>query len=215
MEQRTKIREISSHISHDLKSAMQAMSMISSGLTKNLEEEERLLIYALKKLGDLHTCGMESVRDKLKTNTHELIQTFEDTANDLKILYPDVLFLIELPKPIQRRLRYNHRIEKWSRVFSNLLLNSCEALENQKDKQINLAVSMTEGSMILSVNDNGKGMCPEQVKAYGQSLKSTKRCAEGIGTKLIKKTCLEEKVNLHIESSPSCGTTISMTFPMP
>ena len=86
-----------------------------------------------------------------------------------KILNDTLSFCDQLLKSKNIKFNSNHenvdfningRFVQISQVFLNLIQNSIDALEKEKDKTINIEVKAENGFVLISVTDNGTGVSP-------------------------------------------------------
>jgi two-component system, NtrC family, C4-dicarboxylate transport sensor histidine kinase DctB len=84
---------------------------------------------------------------------------------------------IEQPEPVWV-LCNAVRLEQ---VLINLLRNALDAVKNQADAQITLAVQQVQGKVKISVLDNGQGIAAEQLSNVFDPFFTTKGDAEGLG----------------------------------
>ncbi|GAA3650705.1 sensor histidine kinase [Flavivirga jejuensis] len=98
-------------------------------------------------------------------------------------------------------------------VLINLILNSVEACKEIEHPKINLlAQKNIEGSAIIKVTDNGKGIPNEIINNVFIPFFSTKKNGSGIGLSLCKEIMLLHKGKIQIKSLDNVGTSISLVF---
>ncbi len=98
-----------------------------------------------------------------------------------------------------------------TQVLMNLLINAADALENVSGRKptIRMATQAADGEVVITVNDNGKGMDSEVLaRAFDESY-TTKAPDKGRGLGLfLCKSLLEGCGNrIELESTPGVGTT--------
>jgi len=100
------------------------------------------------------------------------------------------------------------------RMMSNLLNNAVEASAG-KNGAVCLGLRVDDNSVIITVQDNGKGMSKEVVnKILGDEAVATdKKEGHGIGLTQIRDTLKRDHGELTIDSELGKGTKIILTFP--
>ncbi|MCX2681736.1 HAMP domain-containing sensor histidine kinase [Galbibacter sp. EGI 63066] len=98
-------------------------------------------------------------------------------------------------------------------VLINLILNAVDACENISDSKIEVfAFQQVNGSTIIKVSDNGKGIPEEIIDNVFVPFFSTKKSGSGIGLSLCKQIMLLHKGKIQIQSKEGRGTIISLAF---
>jgi signal transduction histidine kinase len=81
---------------------------------------------------------------------------------------PRMRFVSQLPAEI----RLPGAAKDWERVFANLFLNAAQVMH--KPGRIDIAAQQSEGSLVITVSDNGPGIPPDILPRVFQSSVSTK-----------------------------------------
>lgn len=116
--------------------------------------------------------------------------------------------------------------EALKQVLLNLILNSIDAVEDKRNKNIaenKTIVEQTKELLIRSdqdlqntwieVQDKGCGMTPEQVEKAFTPFFTAKGHGTGLGLALVHRTILEHGGNVNIVTAPDSGCTVRLTFP--
>ena len=97
-------------------------------------------------------------------------------------------------------------------VVTNLVLNAREAVG--PDGQIKIETSQRNGSVILTVTDNGCGMTPEFVeRSLFRPFQTTKKQGIGIGMFQCKTIVEAHRGRIEVDSEPGKGTTFRIFLP--
>ena len=104
-----------------------------------------------------------------------------------------------------------HPVE-FSRMISNLVNNAVEALGDNGKVDVRLAAE--DGSVLLSISDDGKGIAPEVLAKLGRK-GETHGKAGGSGLGLFHARTMAESWggNMAITSAPGKGTTVTIKLP--
>ena len=102
-------------------------------------------------------------------------------------------------------------------AFAHLMANAAEAMTGQNKPRITLqAKSMQEGaaknSVVVTVQDNGKGIDPELKDKIFSPFCTTKARGMGLGLPIVKRTVFDHNGRLYIDSNPR-GTSVSVILP--
>jgi signal transduction histidine kinase len=120
----------------------------------------------------------------------ELIKNYPDNLPDI-YCYPDQL----------------------SQVWTNLIHNSLHAMNNKGTLAIN--VEQSDAHVKVSIQDNGKGIAPENKAKIFDAFFTTKSAGEGsgLGLHIIKKIIDKHSGSINVESQPGC-TVFSVLLPV-
>ncbi len=99
------------------------------------------------------------------------------------------------------------------RVLINLIRNSIEALENEKDKKIKFYVSTSGSSKIVAVEDNGVGVLQEHRNDIFVPFFSTREKGSGIGLSLSRQIMHWHEGSIYFDSEPGKGSCFKLVFP--
>lgn len=103
-------------------------------------------------------------------------------------------------------------------VFTNLLLNSLEAMESAGDGaggsvRITLAAESTN-RVRIEVKDTGRGIAPEDIAKVFEPYYSTKETGTGLGLAIVKKAIDDHGGSISVSSKEGSGTTFTILLPV-
>lgn len=99
------------------------------------------------------------------------------------------------------------------RVFSNILINAVQAMENRSPKRIELyAATNYHNRTIVKITDSGEGIPAEQLDEIFVPFFSTKENGSGIGLSLSRQIMQLHKGEISINSEAGKGTEVSLVF---
>jgi signal transduction histidine kinase len=79
--------------------------------------------------------------------------------------------------------------------------------------EISVIEDLIKDRLIITINDNGKGMTPEEVEHALDPFYTTKKVRRiGLGLPMLKHACLITGGSFSIESEPGAGTSIMAEF---
>jgi len=118
---------------------------------------------------------------------------FEDSAPDIRILADKI--------EIQQ-------------VLTNLLRNAAEAVADREHPSIAVRTEVRDGTVRVSVSDNGPGL-PDQVQAkLFQPFVTTKKTGMGVGLSISHSIITDHGGRLRAEPSPEGGATFVIALPV-
>jgi signal transduction histidine kinase len=99
-------------------------------------------------------------------------------------------------------------------VFTNLLINSLEAIDGAGGTvQIKLS-SETSGSARVEISDSGKGIAPEDIAKVFEPYYSTKETGTGLGLAIVRKAIDDHGGSISVISKRGSGTTFVIILPV-
>jgi len=99
------------------------------------------------------------------------------------------------------------------RVFNNLLNNALDAVEPGMPPALSVSVRDDEGSVLVSVRDNGMGIDPSRWEAIFEPHFTTKSTGSGLGLAMVKSIVEGMGGRIWIEASSAQGTEIILRVP--
>jgi len=99
------------------------------------------------------------------------------------------------------------------RVFNNLLNNALDAVEPGMPPALSVSVRDDEGSVLVSVRDNGTGIEPSRWEAIFEPHFTTKSTGSGLGLAMVKSIVEGMGGRIWIEASSAQGTEIILWVP--
>ncbi len=99
------------------------------------------------------------------------------------------------------------------RVFSNLLINAVQSMENSVHKKILISVSTNyHNRTIIKITDSGEGIPEDHLDQVFVPFFSTKENGSGIGLSLSRQIMQLHKGEISINSQVGKGTEVSLVF---
>lgn len=104
---------------------------------------------------------------------------------------------------------------KLQRVFQNLLVNSCEAIEPLRAGKIEIALAQREDQVEIRVSDNGHGI-PADLgdKIFDAFVSQGKENGTGLGLTVVLKIVQDHGGRAVVESSSTRGTVVLIMLPL-
>lgn len=205
--------KLSSELLHDLVDPLAAVSLNLQKLTKR--EQSTMLQRAIDgtKSMELFVKGArkqlqkqrQTARFSMKQEVEEVLRVFQTKAHraGVQLYFRGTAAFWVYADPI-----------RFHKLVSNLLSNAIDSFdEKPKGTKQRVVISLVQSGdgIMLTVEDNGEGMSPEQVEQACEPFFTTKNINKGIGLGLsICKEIVEEDFDgtLTIQSKPKTGTTV-------
>jgi CheY-like chemotaxis protein/two-component sensor histidine kinase len=99
------------------------------------------------------------------------------------------------------------------RVFYNLFINACQAMENRKDQKISIRMWHENRFVMFSMKDNGPAIPGDVINRIFNESFSTKPDGMGLGLFLVKQIMNDHKGKVTV-SSDKQGTKFTLSFPV-
>jgi len=214
------IGRMASSISHDLRHPLTAFLAYSEFLSEgNLDEQQRKDLYqeirlAVNRMTDLIASLLEfsKAREELRPTLGDLEETLERAIQTVRAR-PEFR-RVTVTRSHQGDTQAWFDARKLERVFTNLLLNACEAVPPEAGR-IELTTRRTEKELEIRVADNGPGI-PEPVReiVFEPFVSYGKQDGTGLGLAVVQKIVQDHGGNVQVESTGETGTVFKLTLPL-
>ncbi len=97
-------------------------------------------------------------------------------------------------------------------VLINLLINAFEAVG--KNGKIKIKTRLSDGKILITLEDNGRGMGEEEMKSIFNPFFTTKTRGTGLGLAVSKKIAREHGGDITVESVPGEGSAFTLSLPL-
>jgi two-component system, NtrC family, nitrogen regulation sensor histidine kinase NtrY len=100
-----------------------------------------------------------------------------------------------------------------NRLFTNLMANAVDACARKQECNINISEERKDGSIIISVQDNGEGIPEEKRSKIFTPNFTTKTSGTGLGLAMCKSIVEQAGGKIWFETNENVGTTFYVRFP--
>ena len=216
-------------MAHDINSPIIGLRSLAESATSEIPEEQRIsLRTAIMKIVD-STNHMLTKYEDINAETQErepflvsvtLLQTISEKRYEYQSL--NVEFEYDDSTPVRSADTNNNDFAfiqaeplHFKRMISNLINNAVDALEDKPDGVVTLRLDSTNEWVMITVDDNGKGMPKHLIEKLEKRIAFTagKRNGHGIGFTQIHETIERNFGKLEISSSENEGTSMTLRFP--
>jgi signal transduction histidine kinase len=224
MELDKKFLIMSQQVAHDIRSPLAALNVVSSQIQDSSNESsemKNILKISIQRINDISNDLLKQVK---ATNAKpELRQTALDKIVEDIITEKNIILTNKNMKPISFSKDFLKGVtaeiipQELSRVLSNLLNNSIEAVDKQTGV-IKISGKYDANFIVLTISDNGKGIPSSVLSKLGELGASFGKNNEngsgsGIGLYHAKKTMELFGGNLNIESEENKETNLILKLP--
>lgn len=212
---------LSAMLTHDLKNAIEALSLIVSNMERHFDNEA-FRADAMKSL-NLATQNLRSLVDRLTNPVTTLSGEYKRPQPvDLIPLLARVIKLTAAPalsaQQIETKLPDSlpalvdaERIEK---VIENLILNAVEAMAGTEGKLSVAAGTAEDGKVFFSVSDTGAGMSASFIeRQLFRPFATTKKRGVGLGLYTCREVVRANGGAIEVDSREGAGTTFRVVLP--
>lgn len=151
----------------------------------------------------------------------DIVPIIESTILLQQQARPDINFDVRLPKKDEAKIFCD--ASQISRVFTNIIENSVNAIEEDENLEIKsdasaikIVVEMSHyGTLLITVKDNGKGL-PEDVdvsKLFDPYV-TTRKKGTGLGLAIVRRVVDEHGGQIRLSRREEGGTCVEITFPL-
>lgn len=211
-------------LTHEIMNSVTPIKSLTYSMQKSLLEENQLdvenIIKGLKAIEN-RSKGLLGFVDSYKNLTQIPKPTYERVK--VKSLFESVLVLFKdeletlnilvkkTVKPDDLTIIADEKLA--SQVIINLIKNSIYALENSKQKELDLSGNIDDnGKVIIDITDTGKGIQEEILDKIFVPFFSTREGGSGIGLSFARQVMVLHNGNIHVQSSFGKYTKFSLSF---
>jgi signal transduction histidine kinase len=214
------IGRMASSISHDLRHPLTAILAYAEFLAESeLDEQQRKELYqeirlAIGRMTDLIASLLEfsKAQEALQPGYGNILETIQRAIRTVGVR-PEF-------RHITITLFHDGPGEGWfdakklERVFHNLVMNACEAVQPDSGK-IEVSSLRTKENLEIRIADNGTGI-PESIRdnLFQPFVSSGKDNGTGLGLAVARKIVQDHGGAVSIESTGKIGTVVKLTLPL-
>jgi signal transduction histidine kinase len=215
-------KNLAAGIAHEIKNPINTVGLITDYLQTNLSPDDPEKRYEFFKLSenmknelkrinrivegflrltkpDVYTFNSENVNSIIQYNISTLETELVKHGAKVQLNYDSSLPMIKADR------------DRLNQVFSNLIINSIEAMP--RGGNINITTAAENGDVQIIVEDDGIGIEEENLKKIFSPYYSTKNKGFGLGLSLIHDIIHKHRGKISVESKRSKGTRFTILLP--
>jgi signal transduction histidine kinase len=206
------IGELASRLAHDLRnplSVVKATVQLMKHTNESLDDLTKKRIDLMESSIFRMTHQIDGVLDYVKSTP---LKKKPSSLNDIILSAIQTLVIppnvtINVPKADVTFLCDPQKIEI---VIANMILNSIQAIENEKGT-INIRVKKMQESVTIRIEDTGSGISPDVIGKIFDPLFTTKQEGTGLGLASCKSIVEQHKGKITVSTDP---TVFTITLPL-
>jgi len=197
------IGELASRMAHDLRNPLSTIKNTIEIMESKpkLKIEEKLQYYGrLRRAMNRMSHQVDDVLDFVRTSELKLqpysVLDIINSVRDGVTIPNDVKIKID-----QENVRINCDYRKIEAVFTNLLLNAIQAVENKGEVRIRIIDNSSD--VLVAVEDSGPGILPENLNKIFDPLFTTKQLGTGLGLSICKSIVEQHGGSITVKNNPT------------
>jgi len=214
-------RDIARQVAHEIKNPLTPMKLniqylqqaIASGRDDIEELAMKVSAVLIEQIENLNVIASEfSNFAKMPDATPENIPLYESFSKLIELLEKDDKAKVELLTREHTLTVYMDR-NYFIRVFTNLIQNAIQAIENDKQGRITVYYEQKEHNIVITIEDNGSGIPEELRDKLFQPYFTTKSSGTGLGLPMTKSLIENSDGAIWFETSNGVGTRFFVRLP--
>jgi signal transduction histidine kinase len=212
------IGETAARIAHEIRNPVTAARSLAQQLARDsaapFRAEHELILAELERVERQVAALLRfSRREEYRFEPVDLGELVRTTVDGFRSRLDDGHVAVALHAPEGVRARADR--EKLRQVLVNLIENALDALgEVPGDRQIDLAVTATNGTATVRVTDTGPGVPAEALPRLFEPFFSGKAQGTGLGLAIAKRTVEAHGGRIDATTGPGRGMTFGVTLPV-
>jgi putative PEP-CTERM system histidine kinase len=212
---------LSAMLTHDLKNAIEALSLIVSNMERHFHNEQ-FRLDAMKSL--------TSATNKLRALVARLSRPMTSLSGEHKLpRRTDIAPILQRAvKETAQPAAHRHTIDvklpaelfavvdtdRIHEVFENLIINALEAMNEKRGTLTISAEKNSKGQALITVSDTGSGMSQTFVKEnLFRPFRTTKKAGVGLGLYTCREVVVASGGTIDVDSAEGVGTTFRVVLP--
>ena len=215
-------REMARQVAHEIKNPLTPMKLSIQYLQKainnnqpNVKELSSNVANTLvEQIDHLSKIAADFSQFANIGNTNIEVFDLHDILKSLKELYrPDRTIQFSW-HPVNDKVIIRADKTQMNRLFTNLFANAIEACNGHSVCKIDVIETQENGSIHVSIKDNGEGIAPEMQSRIFIPNFTTKSSGTGLGLAMCKSIVEQAKGKIWFETEKDSGTTFHVELPL-
>ncbi len=215
-------REMARQIAHEIRNPLTPMKLniqylqkVYSAKDPSFDEKfksvSRSLINQIDTMNEV--AGMFSDFSKMKIPLNEKANLMEAITSTTILFRKSYKIRITIDSELDN-VEVQTSMQDLLRIFTNLLKNAVQSMENRSDKNIRIQILKRQEYVEVRVTDNGKGINKEDKEHIFQPYFTTKTKGTGLGLAIVKNLMTEMGGEIIFVSEKGLGTTFILKLPL-
>lgn len=214
LEKKAAKAEIAREVRHNLRTPLAALMGIPNRLSESEEDEKELLRDISQQIQDLiGKLDQGRSADLVKSQDMNIYDTLLSAKQQIAKTIPDRIdFRFEVDDLISSDL-VKHIPFELRAIFSNMILNSIEAIDGQG--RVIVRAFETATHVVVTISDTGKGISTDIISnIFDKDFSFGKSKGSGIGLYHAKSFIQQWRGSIHVESNEDMGSIFTIKLPI-
>jgi Signal transduction histidine kinase involved in nitrogen fixation and metabolism regulation len=214
-------REMARQVAHEIKNPLTPMKLSIQYLQKAVDNKQdnikeltsNVAGTLVEQIDHLSKIAADFAQFANIGNTKMEKIDLNDVINSLKDLYKSNPEINISWQPANEKAYVNADRTQMNRLFTNLLTNAVDACQEKNTCWIRITESIKNGTVEISIADNGEGILPEMQNKIFTPNFTTKSSGTGLGLAMCKSIVEQTHGKIWFETSIGEGTTFHVSLP--
>ncbi len=204
-------------VAHDLTAITTSIKTVADKIKYEEPKLHYLLEQSLESLTSICANLLnvhKQVKQEVEADFFDLENNISQLVNEKRHEYKHIkhfFIYYRMTAPLPHEVRISKT--DFYRIFSNIVNNSIEAMEQNQEKRIKIVIDPRDENVHVLFTDNGKGIPRDQQDSVFMENVSFKKNGTGLGLSYSRQTAEKWGGQLTIKSSGPEGTTLLLSLP--
>lgn len=214
-------REMAKQIAHEIKNPLTPMKLSIQHLQRSIAENDpraqelakKVSVTLIEQIDNLaHIASEFSSFAKMPKAQNEVLNIADVVENAVNLFSEEKHVHIQFKKPEKEFNVFADKNQLLS-AFNNLVKNASQAIPFERAGVVHIELAAKNGSVLVSVKDNGIGISKEQAQKVFTPNFTTKSSGSGLGLALTREIIENANGKIWFESTVDVGTTFFVELP--
>jgi signal transduction histidine kinase len=212
-------REMAKQVAHEIKNPLTPMRLTVQSFQRKFDPNDPNIKEKLNEFSEILIDQIDTLTSiasafsnfaKMPAQNRETLNVVEVVKNATEIFAKNYIEFSSDKEEIIAKLDKTQLI----RIVTNLIKNAIQAMDEQENPKIQVAVTQKDDKVVITVSDNGKGIKTEHKEQVFEPKFTTKSSGMGLGLPMIKNIIEAYKGTITFISEKGKGTTFVVTLPL-
>ena len=218
-ERRATVGDMARQVNHDIKNGLIPIRNVLRHLVQVQEQEPQQLasVFAERRATLESSVGY---LDTLARNYARLTPRVDHRAVDVNGIVQELAGSSATSGGVTLRTRLSDGLPRANgdpvivrRIIDNLVRNAIESIDGRGGDVTITTARTREGTVMISVDDTGRGMSEEELSRAFDDFFTTKPDGTGLGLSVVRRLTADLHGSVRVESAPGKGTTFTIELP--
>jgi signal transduction histidine kinase len=212
-------REMAKQVAHEIKNPLTPMRLTVQSFQRRFNPEDPNIIQKMKDYSETLIQQIDTMNAvasafsnfaSMPAQQNETLNVVEVVELTLDIFNEEhIVFEKESPEIISKIDR-----TQLIRIITNLVKNAIQSIPEGRQKKVAVTVTKRDNNVLITVEDNGIGIKPEDIIRIFEPKFTTKNSGMGLGLGIIKNIIENYKGTITFETEYGTGTKFTVSLPI-